>query len=148
MSNFKPDPNTVKEMLAPGLWISHENELHFDAPTFLEGKGFPVNDRNILLIEEQFLELARAMPNNPIITHEFHDESPKSGDEVETIDGTKLTMPFANEHPCFGGRQGYCKNLATWRVEGTHVLLHFCDECQKRPNVNRLGKWTKLEKRP
>lgn len=73
----------------------------------------------------------------------------KSGDNIPTLAGTTLTLPYANEHPCFGQRQGWCNNLATWRMEGAHLLLHFCDECKARPNFfkKRGNQWIKLEKR-
>lgn len=78
--------------------------------------------------------------------------NPQSGDRVTAIDGTSYEMPFAQEHPCFGQRQGWCSNLATWRVDSDYVLLHFCDSCKVRHE--QRGKpfsgerWTHLAARP
>ncbi len=72
----------------------------------------------------------------------------KSGDEIRTVAGTMATLPYANEHPCFGRRQGWCNNLATYRLEGEHVILHFCEECKQRPEFdNPWSRWKKLEDR-
>src|SRR5437773_1787749 len=70
----------------------------------------------------------------------------KSGDKIQTLAGTTATVPYTNEHPCFGQRQGWCRNLATWRMEGPHLVLHFCEDCKKRPELNGPGnEWTKLK---
>jgi len=78
----------------------------------------------------------------------------KSGDKILTLAGTMATVPFANEHPCFGQRQGWCTNLASWRLEGPRLILHFCSDCKKRPQTKLLAKkklfpnvWTKLDER-
>jgi hypothetical protein len=60
-----------------------------------------------------------------------------------------LTLPIADEQPCFGQRQGYCNNMAIWRMDGDHLSLHFCDECKNRENiaalaVNTQAVWTAL----
>lgn len=65
-----------------------------------------------------------------------------SGDVIKTLAGTSVVLPFANEHPCFGQRQGWCKNLASWRLEGDSLILHFCDAC--KPRITIHGNWTKL----
>jgi hypothetical protein len=70
----------------------------------------------------------------------------KSGDKIKNLEGGTVTLPFKGEHPCFGQRQGFCTNMATWRMETQFLLLHFCDECKKRPQFNQGGeKWTPLE---
>ena len=72
----------------------------------------------------------------------------KAGDKIPTLAGTMATVPYANEHPCFGQRQGYCKNVAAWRMETVNLILHWCDECKTRPNVQKFdGQWTKMEER-
>jgi len=74
----------------------------------------------------------------------------KSGEVVRTMDPDVVReAPYADEHPCFGQRQGWCRNLATWRVEGNNILFHFCTSCKERPVFSGPGyKWTKLEERP
>lgn len=74
----------------------------------------------------------------------------KSGDKVKTAAGVEAELPYADEHPCFGQRQGWCTNLATWRRETSHTLLHFCDECKRtKPQLSpEDSTWTKLEPRP
>ena len=72
----------------------------------------------------------------------------KSGDRIPSLAGTMVTLPYANQHPCFGQRQGFCQNLATWRMESTHLMLHFCDDCKRRPEFKGDEyQWTKLEVR-
>ncbi len=58
-------------------------------------------------------------------------------------------MPYKNEHPCFGQQQEWqCRNLATWRVDGQHVMLHWCDDCKKRVESGFAGDiWYQLEAR-
>lgn len=64
---------------------------------------------------------------------------------MKTLVGTTIELPFANEHPCFGQRQDWCKNMATWRIESQYLLLHFCDECKQKPQAQfEGGKWIKL----
>jgi hypothetical protein len=69
----------------------------------------------------------------------------KSGDEIKTLAGTTVTLPLLYEHPCFGQRQGWCQNTATWRFESEHLLLHWCDQCKPRHIVQ--GLWTQLQVR-
>lgn len=73
----------------------------------------------------------------------------KSGDKIPTLAGTMAILPYANEHPCFGQRQGWCNNKATWRMESKHLILHFCDNCKNRPDPfkEETDHWTKLEER-
>jgi len=68
----------------------------------------------------------------------------KSGDLIPNLTGGRAQLPFANEHPCFGQRQGWCSNLAAWRFETPYLVLQFCDVC--KPKVPD-GEWTKLESR-
>jgi hypothetical protein len=70
----------------------------------------------------------------------------KSGDKIQTLSGATVLVPYAGEHPCFGQRQGWCTNQATWRFEGEHVILHFCDSCKARFTL--AGTWTAMDKRP
>lgn len=73
----------------------------------------------------------------------------QSGDKITTLAGTKAELPYANEHPCFGQRQGWCENLATWRMESPNLILHWCDVCKlKQYDGTEEAKWTKLEARP
>lgn len=73
----------------------------------------------------------------------------KSGDSIPTMAGTNAVLPYANQHPCFGQRQGWCKNFASWRMESTHLLLHFCDQCKEGKQLDFPGMtWTKLEPKP
>jgi len=71
----------------------------------------------------------------------------KSGDKIPTMAGTIAVLPFANEHPCFGQRQGWCENLATWRMENKYLILHFCDKCKQRPDLfnKATDQWIKLK---
>lgn len=71
----------------------------------------------------------------------------KSGDAIKTLSGETVHAPFSGEHPCFGQRQGWCQNKATWRIEGSHFLLHFCDSC-KTGKVTLKGQWVKLDEKP
>ena len=74
-----------------------------------------------------------------------------SGNKIQTFAGTSVEIPYANENICFGQRQGWCQSLATWRIVGTHIMLHFCDECKNNDKKIFQGneyKWTKLKKRP
>ena len=73
----------------------------------------------------------------------------KSGDKLPTLAGTQVTLPYANQHPCFGQRQGFCQNLATWRMESKHLLLHFCNACKRRPEFKgNEYEWVKLGIQP
>lgn len=69
-----------------------------------------------------------------------------SGDKLKTLGGSTVIVPFAGEHPCFGQRQGWCANAATWRFESEHLLLHFCEDCKAR--FKTAGEWTPMDKRP
>ena len=79
----------------------------------------------------------------------------KSGDKIQTMAGTTVEFPYAFEHPCFGQSQEppFCHNLATWRVEGKHLILHWCGYCKIRLDAEHKFEtkggfaWTKLEDR-
>lgn len=74
---------------------------------------------------------------------------PKSGDMVATAAGTQTQLPYANEVPCFGQRQGWCESLATWRMQAKNLMLHWCEACKARGKFNGPENvWTKLEARP
>jgi len=66
---------------------------------------------------------------------------------VANLYGETVKLPTAKDkHPCFGQRQGWCANTATWRVVTPYLLLHFCDECKKRPEFHKEGdEWVKLD---
>jgi hypothetical protein len=73
----------------------------------------------------------------------------QSGDKIDTLAGFPVELPYAREHPCFGQRQGWCKNLATWRMEGPYLMLHWCDACKKHSRFTGAeNKWIGLEQRP
>lgn len=78
-------------------------------------------------------------------------KNPQSGDKVSTLAGTTVELPYANEHPCFGNRQGWCANMATKRMTSKHMMLHFCDKCSTRPSLAMLDEgmhWQVLTERP
>lgn len=61
-----------------------------------------------------------------------------------------MELPYAGEHPCFGQQQEWaCTNMATWRMEGQFVMLHWCEACKTRvsPGWNDVT-WTPMDKRP
>jgi len=70
----------------------------------------------------------------------------KSGDKITTLAGTEVMLPYANEQPCFGHRQGWCNSMATWRLEGPNLLLHWCEAC--KPRVTIKGEWIKMDVHP
>jgi hypothetical protein len=77
-----------------------------------------------------------------------HKSQLKSGDKIQTAAGTSIELPFAGEFPCFGQHQGWCANLAAWRMENQHLLLHWCDTCKPRIEGKSPGEtWTKLAPR-
>lgn len=53
----------------------------------------------------------------------------------------------SDNQKCFGQRQGWCKNLAVWRLEGAHIILHFCDECKngKAKELAKGGAFIEME---
>ena len=55
----------------------------------------------------------------------------KSGDKIRTLAGGTRSLPFKEEHLCFNQRTG-CANMASWRLEAPHLMLHFCDECKDK----------------
>ena len=48
--------------------------------------------------------------------------------------------------PCFGQRQGWCKNQSTHVLTTKNLLLHFCSECVEKPSVKSLAKGGTIKK--
>jgi hypothetical protein len=79
----------------------------------------------------------------------------KSGDKIKTLAGTEVEEPYSNEHPCFGQRQEpkMCNNMSTWRLDGKHLHIHWCDDCKSKLDAEHKFDsdafvWTRLEERP
>lgn len=79
------------------------------------------------------------------------DRTPQSGDYLKAVNGTYKQLPYREEIPCFGQREGHCAAMATWRVVSSALILHFCDECKAR-HAARMAppeyRWTQLGPRP
>jgi len=51
-----------------------------------------------------------------------------------------IEYPAKGTIACFGQRQEWCESRAVWRMETPRLVLHWCDECKKRENVQTLAK--------
>jgi hypothetical protein len=70
----------------------------------------------------------------------------KSGDKLQTLAGTTVSLPYAGEKACVMQNNGSCNQPATWRLVGEHWILHFCEHCKGK--VKLPGKWEQMEARP
>lgn len=82
----------------------------------------------------------------------FDPKKPKhlvSGMMIPNGAGGHSMLPYHGEHPCFGQRQEWgCTKQAVWRMNGEHVLLHWCDDCKKLVTPRFEGaEWQQMEKR-